>query len=494
MRRASLFLLSVLALSCAKSPDAGMAGGGEAASASGPDAVLLRFPHGGGIARAYRWWSDTSVWNSIQRAPAVSEPLAFDAQQGVMVVLDAARIPVRTDLRLGRVVSATTERLRGITTADGYAVYGIAPTGEVVRLTSSGTWRLRPPAPVRTLVPLPDGALLMLSDTDDGRVALRKVHPPESKVVDSTIIAGADVVVPTTVGDRVYFASGDHLEGLRTRDLERSLTLTFSDAVRAVAPTPSGDRLFVAVRNDATLYVVDRYDSAVRDRITLPAPAVALRMDPDGRYLLARREAGDTADIVAVGTHRAIGAVETAWRTDLPFVAPDGALALAVNDALVVVDAETRRVRVRVPNGAADVWALVRWNGFRPRASSLDEPVTFEDAYGDTLGVDSVAPVPDPVPADIPANLGNAPSAPAPRAESSAHGWMVSFAAVLSESRARGIVSSLRVEGVSARVQSTERDGSMVYRVVAGPYATREAADEVGRRSGMPFWLFEAQP
>ncbi|MBI2407103.1 MAG: SPOR domain-containing protein [Gemmatimonadetes bacterium] len=462
-------------------------------SAAGPDAVLLRFPQGGGTARAYRWDRDSTVWTSTQRAPIVAEALAFDAQQGVLVVVDAARIPVRVELRVGRITPTTTERLRAISSADGYSVFGVAPTGEIVRLTSSGTWRFRPPAAVRSLLPLADGALLVFSDTDDGRVMIRKLHPPETKFEDSTVVAGAESVISTDVGDRLYLVNGDHLEGLRTRDLGRSLTVSFSDAVRAVAPTPSGDRLFVAVRNSATLYVVDRYESAVRDKIALPGPPSALRMDSDGQYLLAANEAGDSAYVVAVGTQRVVSTVQTAWRHDLPFTAPDGGLALAVGDAMVIVDAETKRERLRVPNGAADTWALVRWNGFRPRASTLDEPVTFEDAYADSLGLDSLAAEPEPT--TEPGAAAPSPVPPAAvRGEARVHGWMLSFAAVLSESRARTMAAAVRVDGGSARVQSSEREGTMVYRVVAGPFATREAAEEAGRKSGLPYWVFEASP
>jgi cell division septation protein DedD len=161
----------------------------------------------------------------------------------------------------------------------------------------------------------------------------------------------------------------------------------------------------------------------------------------------------------------------------------------------VIVDAETKRERSRLLTGANDVWTLVRWNGFRPRSAALDEPVKFEDAYADSVGVDSLAaePVVDVLPAPVAAALNPVPPAAA-RAESRTHGWMLSFAAVLSESRARAMAAAVRVDGSTARVQTSERDGTVVYRVVAGPFATREAAEEAGRRSGIPYWVFEASP
>lgn len=492
MRRLSLFLAFVIA-ACSRSPDVGTTAGGSAEGAAGPDAILLRFPQLGGTAHAYRWWRDSAIWTSAQRAPAMGDVIAFDAQQGILVMFDAMRVPMRVDLRVGRVTPATSERLRAVTSADGSGVFGVAPNGEVVRLTSSGVWRFKPPAPVRALLPLPDGALLILSDATDGRVTIRKVHPPQAVASDSATIAGADLLIPTVVGDRVYFTDGDHLEGRRTRDLTRSLSITFNNVVRAVEPTPSGDRLFVAVQDSPTLFVVDRYDAAVRDRIALPDAPIALRMDSDGQYLLARSAGGDSAHVISIGTHRAIGTVATAWRPDLPFVAPDGGLALAVGDALVIVDAETKRERARVSAGAADTWALVRWNGLRPRSASLDEPVRFVDEFADSLVTDTIATDPtgeSPAPVAVPSLV---PPAEA-RAELKSRGWMLSFAAVLSESRARSMATAMRVDGGTPRVQTSERDGTTVYRVVSGPFATRQAAEEAGRRSGLPYWVYEVAP
>jgi hypothetical protein len=51
--------------------------------------------------------------------------------------------------------------------------------------------------------------------------------------------------------------------------------------VTALESTPSGDRLFVA-SSRAALRVIDRFAERETERIPLPAPALAMRMDPDG--------------------------------------------------------------------------------------------------------------------------------------------------------------------------------------------------------------------
>ena len=57
---------------------------------------------------------------------------------------------------------------------------------------------------------------------------------------------------------------------------------------------------------------------------------------------------------------------------------------------VVLVDAETHRERTRFLGDASDLWTLVRWNGFRPRAKGLDVPVNF-DADSDTTAIDNPA-------------------------------------------------------------------------------------------------------
>ena len=98
-------------------------------------------------------------------------------------------------------------------------------------------------------------------------------------------------------------------------------------------------------------------------------------MDPDGRYLLARAADGDSVRIIAIGTARAIGTVRSQWRADLPLLGPDGGIALLQDADVVIVDVESHKERTRFLGGATDLWTLVRWSGFRPRAKGLDVPV-----------------------------------------------------------------------------------------------------------------------
>jgi cell division septation protein DedD len=288
---------------------------------------------------------------------------------------------------------------------------------------------------------------------------------------------------------------------VRGRDLAPSPTVTVDTTILAVAPTPSGDRLYTLLRGQKELRVLDRYTGGSGDVVELPGEAIALRMDPLGRYLLARPVRGDSAWVIAVGSQRVLGAVATAWRNDLPFVAPDGKIALASGNDVRFVDGETFQSGMVVKGGAKDFWALVSWNGFRPRDASLDTPVTFEGAPRDSTGttpndtvvdpagafagarpeaVQPVQPVPD---ADQPAT----PATPASR------GFFVSLASHTTEAQARSDAARVVVDGLPAHVATSPVGGKTLYRVVLGPYSTRAAAERAGSLAARPFWIYEAQ-
>jgi cell division septation protein DedD len=71
---------------------------------------------------------------------------------------------------------------------------------------------------------------------------------------------------------------------------------------------------------------------------------------------------------------------------------------------------------------------------------------------------------------------------------------VVSFAALLSEEKAQQVASAIKVNGAPAHVVFTTTAGSPIYRVVMGPYLTREEADRIGRASKREYWIYEGSP
>ena len=463
---------------------------------AGPDAVLVRLPRSGGAARAYRWGRDSILWTSSQRVPAVDRLLAFDDEQGTLAFVDTKGVPGRLELRLGVATPDAPAGLSSLVSADGWAVFGITGRREVQRLTPSGNWSYGSALTPRLLLPQPDGSLVLLNDIGD-RSVLRRLHPPEARVTDTASVPHAAFAVNTALGDRIYFATDSGLASVRVRDLARMKTVSLPGAAVSAAPTPSGDRIFVAIAGGSSIAVIDRYEERIVRTIEIGTPTAALRMDPDGRYLLAERDGQDSAAVVSVAESRVVRVIPTKWRADLPLIAPDGAvLALDSADA-VDIDPANGNVRHRYVGGATDLWALIRWNGFRPRSKGLDIPVNFDADSTDTTRTavtdSAAAPVAPPRTAAVPAPAATRVEPPPglPRKPSA---WTLSFAALLDEQRAKSLASTIRVDGKPVRVSAGDRDGVAIWRIVYGPFATRDEAERAGRRTGLPYWVYEDVP
>jgi cell division septation protein DedD len=485
-----------------------------ATSSSGPDAIVLRIPRRGGSVRAYRFPDlDSLIWTSAAPAGAPTRVLAFDPEAGSVAYVDRNGLPGRIDLRAGTVGVATRAKLTSLSSADGWAIYGIASDGDVTRLTPTGDWSYDPPDRARLLLPQDDGSLLVLTDQGSNLGVLR-IRPPDSDVTDSATIPDAEHIVHAQAGDRLYFGIDSSLVSFRGRSLAPAPALELADDVASVAPTPSGDRLFVIVDSASGISVIDRYRDQIGRTIALPGPASELRMDPLGRYVLARAATGDSVWIVAVGTAQVIGSVSTSWREDFPFVTPDGALAIADSNDVHIIETETQRERAVIEGGARDFWHVIVWNGFRPRSGELDQPVVFADSDSVSLVPDSTAEptlpndstVRPPTTVASPGQTASRPPRaatprPAPprspdttRDAPRSRGWIVSFATFVTEPPARTRAARIRVDGRNARVVPSQTAGTTVYRVILGPFPTKAEAERVGRQSGESYWVYEGNP
>jgi hypothetical protein len=478
------------------------------AAPAGPEAIVLRVPRNGGIARVFDMQRlDSAVWTSDVKAPAIARFLAFDEDAGTAVVVDARGAPRRIEFRSGNVTPPPTVKLTALRSSDGAAVYGVSASGLVTRLTptDAAPWTLRMPEAARDVAPQPDGSLLVVAE---GATATKlwRVHPPATALLDSAVLPRAEHLVHATVGDRAYFSSDSELQTVRTRDLQLARLRHFPRRIRAVAPTPSGDRVFVALDSAPALQVVDRYNDNDDASVALPGPAADLRMDPLGRVLLVRPVHGtDTAWVVAVGTGRVIGPVRTVWTADLPFVTTDGSLVVSVGADAQLLDIQSLHLQRSVPGGGRDYWIPLRWNGFRPRAPGLDQPVTFPGAAAADTGdsilaairrsqADSAAhapvtatspPVVQPVVDSAQGRIATA--APA--------GYTVQFAALLDRDSARARAARITVDGQSAHVVAAPRGAATVYLVVLGPFNSRADAEAAGHASKQANpWIYAGAP
>jgi cell division septation protein DedD len=429
--------------------------------------------------------------------------LGFDDDAGQLVLADSKGALVRVDLRDGGVSTTKKPKLASLVSADGKSVFGLTDSGTVARFTTTSRWNFKAPLRARSLMPQGDGSLVVVADRGENSV-LWHLWPPDPRIVDSAVVPSAAKARTVQAGDRVVLVHDASIAAVRGRDLAPSPTVRVDTTILAIAPTPSGDRLYVLERGQTQMRVLDRYKEGSGDVVALPGEAIALRMDPLGRYLLARPAKGDSAWVIAVGSQRVLGSVATTWLPDLPAVTPDGRIALASGNDVRFVDGETFQSSLTVKNGAKDFWSFVSWNGFRPRDSSLDAPVHFEststapvgspgDTVADPSGAFAGAALPNvTLPGATPPNAPGGTASTPPQAPVS-RGFFVSLATHTTDAQAKADAATVLVDGLPAHVATYAANGRTLYRVVLGPYGTRAAAQRAGSISARPFWIYEAQ-
>lgn len=495
MRRIHVVLIVALAFACSGEREPRSPVELPELATAGPDPLIVRVPRSGGLVKAFRFDNpDSAIWTAGHRAPPTARVLAFDGENGVLAFVDSGGTPGWVDFRLGTVRRTVRARYKSVASADGWSVYATTANNTIVRLTPTGDWKLELERPITKILPSPNGTLLVLTSNDDGSKLLR-LRPPDDGISDSASFPGASGATLVPLGDRVYVATVGEVFSVAPNELDRQERYETGGELTSLAPTPSGDRVFVASAGTGKLELLDRYATEIRNTVELPGPVAELRMDPFGRYLIARPDGVDSAWVVSISDEVLLSTLPTRWRSDLPTVALDGTVATLASSNVVFVDPGSGETRRTVEGGASDNWFFMRWNGFRPRATGIDEPVSFAYEQIDTTTRDTVALPPivrsdtatTPPPPTVP------PVAP-PTVTPRSRGWTVSFAAVLSLERAREIAAGIAVDGARPRVVTGETGGTTVYRVVLGPYDTRDAAERVGRASGHSFWIYEASP
>jgi SPOR domain len=218
-----------------------------------------------------------------------------------------------------------------------------------------------------------------------------------------------------------------------------------------VAFSPSAHRMYVVAGN--RLVTLERFDLVVMDSLDLPGPVEAIRFDRLGLLLMLRPLATDSLWVVDIVRSKITGAIAAEWGVDLPLIAYDGTL-LTRRNGRIWATAANAIVEPAEAEGGTDLWLAAAWDPRRPALETAAETQeTDEPTPGQRLYVQV----------------------------SSTHNadWAVEFA------------QNLRRAGVDASVLPPG-PGEELYRVVLGPYPSREEAEGTAQKLGLPFWIYAA--
>jgi len=283
-------------------------------------------------------------------------------------------------------------------------------------------------------------------------------QPPTSRPLP----AGSDVAA-TRWGDLVGVAADSGIVLMDPLGRREASFVPLADHPRALVFSPSGHRIYVARRTEPGLAAIDRYEREEIDGIALPLPAATIRLDPLGRWLLAKPATEDSVFVVDLPVKRLVGTLASAWRTDLPAIAPDGALLVRQGDDVIAYRPDSLAATGRVKGGGADLWMLTGW---RPRGA-------YRGAFGD---------------AGAQADPGVASDTAGPEGP-----MYVQVSTSQNEAWSSEMAQQLTRAGLAARVLQP-RNPDDGYRVVLGPYPTRAQAEGIGRKLGRPFWIYQPTP
>jgi hypothetical protein len=415
-------------------------------------AVAIRLPAKGGTPLLYRLPRLTPVAGILKgKLPAVERVVGLDAESEYLFVTTATHELLALDLGSGRVDTVSVAVAQAALGPDG-TLYAVDTLRHVISLSrrTRFAWPQALTALPRDLFGATDQHLVGVIPQDRLLVAA-----PDQPPTVRTIAAGGDVAA-SRWGDLVAVASDSGVtlyDPLGRRD---PAFIKLADAPRALAFSPSGHRIYVARRNVPGLAVLDRYERKEIDGIALPGPVAALRLDPLGRWLLARPAVGDSAWIVDLPVKRHTGIVPTEWQADLPAISPNGMLIYRHGKDVLSARPDSLTDAGKVTGGAADLWVLTSW---LPRGVPAS-PVASAGASDTVGGAGAEGPM------YVQVSTSQNP-------EWSGH-----------------LADDLTRAGLPARVLPPQH-ADEGYRVVLGPYSTREQAEATGRRLGRPFWIYQ---
>ena len=415
---------------------------------------MIRLAARGGPPRLYRLPDLAEVPDAIRgRLPLLEGAVGVDPEAAFLYVRTTKGELLALDLESGRADTVATAVERATLGPEG-TLYAVDAKGHVISVARRArlAWPQALGGVPRDLFGAADQRLVAIVAQDRPKLVIAAAdQPPATR----PLALGGDVGA-TRWGDLLAVASDSGVTLLSTLGRREPAFVPLPDHPRALVFSPSGHRLYVAQRAAPGLAVIDRFAHQEIDGVALPGPASTIRLDPFGRWLLARPTMGDTAWIVDLPIKSLRGAVATSWHADLPTVAPDGSLLLRQGADVVAYRPDSLRETGRVKGGVADLWIATSWT---PRGGYHGAVAALPQAAADSAGPEG------PLYVQVSVSQNQA--------------WSEEMAQQLSRA------------GLAAKVLPPQPNTDEGYRVVLGPYPTRTQAEAIGRKLGRPFWIYQ---
>ncbi|HKP29017.1 MAG TPA: SPOR domain-containing protein [Gemmatimonadales bacterium] len=429
---------------------------------------VLRLPADGGRVTALRPDSLTPAgWTSSNGVPDIEQALGYDLDERIIWALDTQGRLIGVDLQSGAWRSYLSGVERVSVGPDG-TVFAVDTAGRLMRLTRRSPLRMgaafrEPPVVLRGAI---NGQALVVA-TDSGRSA-RLISPEHS---GPAAPVGNGPFAATFWGELAATSHDDDVVLFRTSDGATQSTIDLPGPPIALAFSPSGHRVYGLV-GDAVV-VIDRFSGDQIATIDLDRQGREMRLDPSGRWMLVRQTGADSVWVVDLATASNVGSLATAWRADLPLIAGEGTVLALQGDNVDVVSLASAPPHevLTLQGGGKDLWLAIPW------VPNLRAPEAIAAAEKALVIQDSALAPSDSTPGD---------------SGERATIWL-QVSSSQNPDWAKDLANQLRAAGQPAEVWDPIPPEES-YRVLVGPYQTREAADEAGKKLGRPYFLVVRPP